>query len=158
MIRLNKYLLIFYFLLYTVLNSQAQQGTVASGGDDYGIGGSMSFSIGQIDYSTEIGAGIKITEGLQQPYKVSVIADTSNNPTISIYPTLTNDFVTLSFQNTNIENITYKLYDVLGKLIEKQKINDNQTYISFQMLADAMYFIKVFDGNNEVKTFKIIKN
>jgi len=118
----------------------------------------MSFSIGQIDYSTEIGAGIKITEGLQQPYKVSVIADTSNNPTISIYPTLTNDFVTLSFQNTNIENITYKLYDVLGKLIEKQKINDNQTYISFQMLADAMYFIKVFDGNNEVKTFKIIKN
>ena len=117
------------------------------------------FSIGQIDYLTVTGYGeIFTTEGLQQPYEILAIEETENGPIINVYPNLSSDFVFLSVLNMNIENITYALYDVQGKLIEKQKVVMNQTSISLVDFANAIYLIRVFNYENEVKAFKIIKN
>lgn len=44
-----------------------------------------------------------------------------------------------------------------GKLLKSGKITDNKTYIVTNNLVPSTYFVKVFQNNNEVKTFKIIK-
>ncbi|MES2593309.1 MAG: T9SS type A sorting domain-containing protein [Bacteroidota bacterium] len=138
---------------------QAQRGTVASGGDDLGSQGFVSFSIGQVDYSTNIGfEGTIITEGLQQPY---VITEIENYTTmgITLFPNLTSDFVTLSILNGSFEGMYYAFYDVQGKLIKKEKIMESQTSISVEDLASAIYLIKIYsDSDKKIKSFKIIKN
>ena len=44
-----------------------------------------------------------------------------------------------------------------GKLLQSEKITGNQTSIVMSNLVPATYFVKVIQGNKEVKTFKIIK-
>lgn len=56
-----------FLLIFLANSSMAQQGNVAAGGDATGTGGSMSYSIGQVDYlmySSEQGS---LSLGLQQP-------------------------------------------------------------------------------------------
>ncbi len=63
-------LLMFGFGL-TVLHTQ--ESIPASGGDVSGSGGSASYSIGQVFYSTHTGADGSVSEGVQQPYEISVV-------------------------------------------------------------------------------------
>ncbi len=51
--------------------ANAQQGFVAVGGNTNTGSGSVSFSVGQVDYSSISSAGFMIIEGLQQPSEVS---------------------------------------------------------------------------------------
>ncbi len=148
-------------MFYGILQFHAQQGPVASGGDGSGIGGSISFSIGQIDYRNNAGSGGAISQGLQQPYEIFVVSGIEEKGielTMSVYPNPTADFVFLNIENFWGQSMTFGLYDLQGKLIEKQKINRSQTSIPMVELANAIYFIKVFNNSNELKTFKIIKN
>lgn len=137
----------------------AQQNSVASGGDAIGVGGGISYSIGQIDHVTSVGSIGTISEGLQQPYEILILKGVEETDIrLSVYPNPTRDFIVLSVQNTNTQNMTYILYDVLGKIIENKKLIDSQTSISMLNLADDIYFIKVLNNGNELKIFKIIKN
>ncbi|MCK9613650.1 MAG: T9SS type A sorting domain-containing protein [Bacteroidales bacterium] len=45
-----------------------------------------------------------------------------------------------------------------GKLVQNEKITGIQTNIVMRNLVPATYFVKVVQGNKEVKSFKIIKN
>lgn len=141
------------------MNLFAQQNTDASGGNASGIGGSASFSIGQVDYITASDSLGNITQGLQQSYEILIIRGIEEiDINLTLYPNPAADFVVLSVQNTTIENMTYMLYDVQGKLIENKKLNDSQTLISMADLANDIYFIKVLNNVSELKVFKIIKN
>jgi hypothetical protein len=44
-----------------------------------------------------------------------------------------------------------------GQLLQSEKITGNQTSIVMIHFLPAVYFVKVVQGNKEVKTFKIIK-
>ncbi len=137
----------------------AQQNPVASGGDAIGAGGVISYSLGQIDYVTSTGSLGTVSEGLQQPYEILILSGfEETNISLSVYPNPTTDFVVLSVLNSNTQNMTYMLYDVLGKIIENKKLSGSQTSISMINLANDIYFIKVLNNDNELKIFKIIKN
>ena len=161
--KVTKYLLGFCFLLCAAGSLSAQEGFVACGGDDFGPGGSVSFSSGQVDDFTTTQSGTHIAEGLQHAYETLIIESveettTYSNVNFEVYPNPATDFVILSAQSDNVQNMTSALYDLNGKLIEKHKTNGTEIRISLKDLANAVYFIKVFNNNNEVKTFKIIKN
>ena len=139
----------------------AQENTDVLGGMAYGTGGSVSYSIGQVDYESATGTGGTITEGLQQPYEIMVVSgieDNDINLTFAIYPNPTADFVVLSVQNANTLYMTYALFDIEGRLIEKQEVSGSQTTIAMKDLANGIYFIKVLRKSTEVKIFKVIKN
>ena len=137
----------------------AQQNFVASGVEAKGIGGSSSCSVGQIDYITLKDSLIgTIAQGLQQPYDILNLTTVETGINISIYPNPTKDFILLNVQDASTQNMTYILYDVLGKVIESKELSGNQTSISMVSLANDIYFIKVLENNTELKFFKIIKN
>jgi len=161
MIKTKKLTFLFCFFFNLITTVKAQNGTDASGGDAAGSGGSASYSIGQIDYIIEQGAGGTIMQGLQQPFEIYVITGIENTAialSATVYPNPTVDLVTLSINGTSTENMTFIICDLQGKLIRKEKINAEQTSISMAALAKATYLIKVLDNNKEAKTFKIIKN
>jgi len=141
---------------------QAQTSVNATGDNASGSGGSVSYSVGQVAYQTNTGTNGSVAEGVQQPYEISVITAIEEakgiNLSVTAYPNPTTDYLTLEVKEFDLSNLRFQLYDMSGKLLQSEKITGNQTSIVMSNLVPATYFVKVIQGNKEVKTFKIIKN
>jgi hypothetical protein len=141
---------------------QAQECVNATGGNASGSGGSASYSVGQVVYTTHTGTSGSVAEGVQQPYEISVVTAIEEakgiNLSVSAYPNPTTDYLTLEVKEFDLSNLSFQLYDMNGKLLLNEKITGNQTSIVMSNLVPATYFVKVIQGSKEVKTFKIIKN
>jgi len=141
---------------------QAQESVNATGGNALGSGGSASYSVGQVVYTTNTGTSGSVAQGVQQPYEISVVTGLEEakgiNLTVTAYPNPTTDYLILRIDEFEISNLSYQLYDMNGKLLQREKITGTQTSIVMSNLVPATYFVKVIQGNKEVKTFKIIKN
>jgi len=144
---------------------QAQESVNATGGNASGSGGTVSYSVGQVVYTTNIGTNGSVAQGVQQPYEISVVTGLEEakgiNLTVSAYPNPTTDYLTLEVDASttlSIQSMAYQLYDMQGKLLQNEKITSNQASIVMSNLVPATYFVKVIQSNKELKTFKIIKN
>jgi hypothetical protein len=152
----------FLLLFLTLVKLQSQEAVLSSGSSATGTGGSVSFSVGQLVYTTIIGTGGSISQGVQQPYDIAVISGLDEAKGISLqciaYPNPTTDQLILKIENSYQLSFVVSLFDMSGKLIVNQKISGTETAISMGNLASATYILKVTQNDNEVKTFKIIKN
>ncbi len=151
-------LVIFAFSLSTVT---AQESVNATGGNASGGGGSASYSVGQVVYTTNTGTNGSVAQGVQQPFEISVVTAIEEakgiNLWVSAYPNPTTDYLTLEVKEFDLTNLGFQLYDINGKLLQNEKIFDNQTSIDMRNLVPASYFVKVIQENKEIKTFKIVK-
>ncbi len=140
----------------------AQQSVNATGGHTSGTGGNVSFSVGQIVYTTHTGTNGSVAQGVQQPYEISVISAIEQAKDIDLvcaaYPNPTAGLMTLIVQNYKRGKLAYQLCDMSGKVIESKEITSSETAISLVGYAAATYFLKLTDKHKEIKTFKIIKN
>ncbi len=141
---------------------QAQESVNATGGNASGNGGSASWSVGQAAYQTHTGTNGSVAEGVQQPYEISVVTGIEEangiNLSFSAYPNPVTDYLTLKIKDFELSALTFRLYDMNGKLLRSEKITGSLTSISMGNLLPATYFVKIIQGNLEIKTFKIIKN
>ena len=144
---------------------QAQEVITAAGGNASGSAGTVSYSVGQVIYTTNTGTNGTVAQGVQQPFEISIVTGLEEakgiNLTVSAYLNPTTDFLNLKVDASsafNIQLLSYQLYDMSGKLLETKKLVGNQTCIAMSNLVPATYFLKVIEANIEVKSFKIIKN
>ncbi len=139
----------------------AQESINATGGDASGSGGSASYSVGQVVYTTNTGTSGSVAQGVQQPFEISVITGLEEAKgiklSVSAYPNPTTDFLILEVKEFDISNLNFQLYDMKGNFLQSEKINGNQTRIAMGSLPPATYFVKVIEGNKEIKIFKIVK-
>jgi len=151
---------LFLIQCFTVL--YAQESVNSSGGDAIGSGGSSSYSIGQLLYNTNTGSNGSEAQGVQQPYEITVVTGLEEAKDINLvfvaYPNPTSDHLTLEVKERELTNLRYQLFDVNGKLLQSGLISGNQTDIVMANFLPAIYFVKILQGNKELKTFKIIKN
>ena len=149
------------FILFCLPKLMAQNATVASGGNANGSGGSSSYSVGQVVYTNQVGSNGSYNQGVQQPIEIFTLG-TNDFPeitlTMSVYPNPTSALVNISIANYTLENISYQLFDLNGRVIQSNKILEKETQISLENVANAIYLLKVLDNNKLLKTFKIIKN
>ena len=161
MIKSKSIILFGCLLFWSAAKVNAQNGSVATGGEATGTNGTVSYSIGQVNYITANSSAGTITEGLQQPYEISVITGLEKKSillTATIYPNPTASSVTLSTSDTDVQNMSYGLFDIGGKLISQHSLSKKQTNISMNGFASGTYFLKVLNGKTEIKNFKILKN
>ena len=139
---------------------QAQESVNATGGQSTGSGGTVSYSVGQIVYTTNAGANGSVAQGVQQPYEISVVTglEEAKGIMISAYPNPTTDYLTLEVKDFEISNLHFQLSDMNGKLLQNEKMTGNQTRIVMSNLLPASYFVKIIQGVTEIKMFKVIKN
>ncbi|HOG19097.1 MAG TPA: T9SS type A sorting domain-containing protein [Salinivirgaceae bacterium] len=152
-------LLTFTFYLLTPSVS-AQTSVNAAGGDASGNGGSVSYSVGQVVYTTDTGTTGSVAHGVQQPYEISVetgIEATEINLLAIAYPNPTTNYLLLRVEYESLKDLSYQLYDINGKLLQTKELVSTETQIDISSYASATYFVKVTQGNGELKTFKIIK-
>jgi hypothetical protein len=67
------------------------------------------------------------------------------------------DNLTLKIENFKPGNLSYRLYDLNGKILENRKIQSNESVICMGNLVSSTYFLNILLDNREIKTFKIIK-
>jgi Secretion system C-terminal sorting domain len=159
--RRKKVKLSFCFLFFLGLTGlQAQEAITVTGGNASSSGGSVSYSLGQVVYTTSSGSNGTVSQGVQQPFEISTVTGTKEtNITLQcvVYPNPTNDYIKLKIVNYKTGKLFYQLYDINGKLLENKKAEDNETNISMENLVSGTYLLKVTDNQKEVKTFRIIK-
>ena len=149
------------FLLCGALTTLAQHASIASGNDAFGSGGTFSYSVGQVVYTTSIGTSFSIAEGVQQPYEISVMVGIDNSNIklgAMIYPNPTSNYIVLKTEGYPSKELLYQLFDQNGKLIVSKEIMSNSERIEMLHLAASIYFLKVVENQTLRKVFKIVKN
>ena len=141
---------------------QAQQAIPSTGGDASGSGGSASYSIGQVVYTTNGAATGVEAQGVQQPYEIFVVLGLDHvsgiNLSLAAYPNPTTDFLNLRVEYETNPDLSYQLFDINGKLLDNRPIEGNETAIAMSHYVSGTYLLKVIKNNQVVKSFKIIKN
>lgn len=148
----------------TTDNSGDIMGTIiTSGNNSTGSSGTVTYSIGQVFY-TYIGESVyNVAQGIQHEESQENLGANDDllkvKTEISIYPNPTTDFVNINMKGFELENgqTSYQLYDLNGRLIEQNTINQDEMKISLNNLNSSIYIIQVSVKNEVYKSFKIIK-
>ena len=76
---------------------QAQNAIPASGANGSGAGGTISYTVGQVVYTTSTGTMGSVAQGVQQPYEISVVTSLEEAKDFSlefvVYPNPATDFL-----------------------------------------------------------------
>jgi len=138
----------------------AQETVLATGADAAGSGGKVSYSVGQIAYTSQAGSNGSVSQGVQQPYEIFATVGIENvniNLEMSAFPNPTADNLTLTINDIEFSNVKFKLVDATGKFLLEKMITDNQTTIDLSNYSSGIYFLNIQKGKSEIKSFKIIK-
>ena len=149
-----------------------QQAVSTAGGNASGSGGTVSYTVGQAAYTTITNSNGSVAQGVQQPYEIFVLTGIEEargvNLEWSAYPNPARDYLKLSLKNPgdsglNLENLSYQLYNMQGKLLLNNKLDGGESTISMQNFSSGTYILKVTEkhgskSQRELKTFKIIKH
>jgi len=155
----KKAMTIITFLLLGIGVTNAQETVTTTGGEASGTGGTASYSVGQVVYTSATGTNGSVAQGVQQPYEISTtvgIKETSINLELSVYPNPTTDYLTLKV--ADFETLNFQLIDIQGRIIENKKVTASNTILKMEALPKAVYFLNVTKNNRIIKTFKIVKN
>ena len=117
--------LVFIFLGLGALH--AQKGLTYGGGEAKGSGDIVSYSIGQAVYTTNKSNLGSMAQDVQQSFDLEAIDELIE---MSVYPNPTTNYLILEVENTDM--LSYRLFDIRGKLIEipsHTKSTDYKTHL-----------------------------
>lgn len=137
-----------------------QDAISTSGANRTTSSGSISFTVGQLNYVHLKNSGGSISQGVQHAYKVYTtnIKDIKLVNYVSLYPNPSSDQVFIDVKGNQLQNGTFKFIDNGGKLIKEGLINQDITVLDLKEFPTATYFIKIFESQTEIETFKLVKN
>lgn len=139
--------------------SYSQQAIVTAGGMSTGSGGSVSFSIGQIDFISVASNNITVSQGVQQAHEIFIISSVQELVSpfgFSLYPNPCSNFLTLKTLDV-FNEYSYRVHDISGKEVSKSEITDAFTHIPLADINAGIYFITVFKGSSVLDIFKVVK-
>ncbi|MGI6321174.1 MAG: T9SS type A sorting domain-containing protein [Bacteroidales bacterium] len=73
-----------------------------------------------------------------------------------LYPNPASDYVNIKIDGISADKL--KICDISGKLILSQTITNDYQQIQIRDLKRGMYFLKIYDKNQNIKTLKFIKH
>jgi len=149
------------FLLMFPIIGLSQEAIPAAGGDASGLGGTLSFTVGQLVYTSNSGSNGSVAEGVQQPYEIYTtvgIEITNISLDFIAYPNPTINNIVLSIKDFNNVKLNYQLYDMNGKLLKSNKVNAINTTIDMSELPVSNYVLNINNDSSTIKSFKIIKS
>ena len=145
--------------------AKRQQAIPSAGGNASSLEGSVSYSIGQVTFTTTKSSDGRVSEGVQQTYEISVVQGLveANNFSLvllafeleqaknlaiesSVYPNPVIDYLTLRVDEKYLLKLSCKLYTLDGKLIEMKVIQELKTVFFMGNLPPEIYFLKVYQN------------
>jgi hypothetical protein len=149
--KLFTFLTMFSFLKLT------SQEVVSSQGDSYAdSSASIDYTIGEVVTFTGASVENNLTQGFHQT-NWGFVSIEDHLPTYQaiIYPNPTEDL--LNIKASLYEDVSYALYDEMGKLILQGRLLSEQTAFEVSPLATGRYSLVLSNSKENLKTFNIIK-
>jgi len=152
-----------WLVLCLIQSLSAQQGIVSSGDYINYFNGSVSYSIGQVSFGSFSSEAGNVNQGLQQPFQFSIVgtSDLHRNSMFLLHPNPANQnlYLQLSTHESLVEvrDFYVMVYDMQGKLLITQRLNDDVNTISINVLPAAMYFIQVWQANKFIQSVSFTK-
>jgi len=154
-------LLLLFQLIFGINKNYGQSSVVTCGTDAVGTDGTVSYSVGQIDYMNFGEEGYFFNEGVQQPFEFFELDLITNEPSlfqVLLYPNPTHDKFTIKVSDVSRNDLSYQLFDVSGKQLKKGELVGEETDVDISGMADATYLLLLYLDNRILKSIKIIKN
>jgi hypothetical protein len=136
---------------------------VTAGEDASGGSGTVTYSIGQVFYTDMAESTYNVSQGVQQGAANNNLSTEENGTEatteVSVFPNPTIDYVTIKILGSQVENIqgSYRLYDLQGRLLKQEAAIQSETQLNITDLRAAIYLLQVYNDNEILKTFKIVK-
>ena len=140
--------------------ASAQKTVSPTGGEAIGTAGSVSYTVGQLDYVTDTGPNGSVAQGVQQPWEIStVVSITSESMTLQVkaYPNPVVEQLFLELEALGTGDYAYRLTDLHGKVLRSGSMDALRTMIPVSEYAAGAYLLTVTHNQTTVKVFKIIK-
>jgi len=152
-------LLILSFAFCASIQLQAQNNSVSAGADAEGSNGSISYSIGQVVYTSASGINGSINQGVQQPYDYDVITGIEHTEIeLALYPNPTLGQVNLTIADSRTQEYSLSLFDATGRLIMQNSQLNGMNSFSMESHAAGAYTLSVYKKDELIKSFRIIRN
>lgn len=141
----------------------AQQALPASGGNAGGIGGSASYSVGQVAYTGIQGEGGYAGLGMQQPYTIIMVGNLEPDPGISVSfypnPVQNNDFLIINMDAKFDPRAKYsvEIRNIYGQLLISQRMDELSTAVPVKEYQNGIYLMRILKNDTVIKLFKVIK-
>ncbi len=144
------------------LNLYGQRAPSSAGGEAESLSGTVSYSVGQLFTDATTHATGSITEGVQQPFEITVITAT-NKPEINyvqadVFPNPTTGVAILQIDQANSGTLIAEIYNQQGVFIHESLILETKNTIHMENYPNGLYLIRVKEKNQLLKVLKIIKN
>ena len=153
-----KYILLLFLFNGLLCSVFGQENTVTSGGSVSNATGSVSYTIGQVFYSSAEGENGSINQGVQQPYTAEIITGIElREVTLQLFPNPINELAILKVEPELVGLLSYSMYDESGRLILSSPMNNLENPIQLSGNSNGIYFLNVQDSNQIIKSFRIIK-
>jgi hypothetical protein len=151
----KKALMIFMIILGS-MGLMAQSGFTSTGTDAQGNSGTVSLSVGLIDFLSINGSSGSVNQGIQHP---GIIITTGTDFDASYlswnaYPNPTSQSVTIELSTMPKTPLTVKLHDAKGKLLESLQMTQTKIEVDLETRANGVYLIHVFE---KIRKSKILK-
>lgn len=142
-----------------MLMAQELQAVVSGGAYHQGSAGSISWSLGEVATETLKAGNYIITQGFQQGrLGLTSVKETPNlDVTISAYPNPTHDYINIEIIG-EITNMHYAVFDINGRAVKSGEIIESPTQVQFNEMGSAIYFIRIMQNGQELKTLRVVKN
>ena len=127
----------------------AQSNIVTGGGNAASSTGSVSYSIGQIDFQYSSTADYSVSEGVQQTYSFDTalsINDIQYDFQLSIWPNPSADEMNIEFTTSYESPLSLTVTDVNGAVVAKRSVTQGQYNFDVNTWASGTYYISLSDG------------
>lgn len=156
---MKKLFLFFAALLISIsANTQSLAPEIIASSGDYFTSATikLNWTLGEMVTETYSFGGEILTQGFQQAnFLFTSIEETAENNEITIFPNPFSDIINVNTgEYKGLQLIVYGLDGIA--LIEK-KVAKSNTQLDFSSFSPGMYFIRLSDGQKEIKVFKIQK-
>lgn len=156
------FLLLYTFIIITVNVAivNAQETLNSSGLTIHGSEGELSYSLGQFLTIHIKNEKNTLEHGVQLIFtnQVSDIQNTNIDGLFSICPIPTSDNIIVTVHDDRPRKYSYRLFSILGKLIDEGEINSKEVNISLLNTTEGIYHLYIYNEENNISSVtKIIK-
>ena len=137
------------FSSFTLCSVLAQSNIVTAGGDASSSIGSVSYSIGQIDFQYTSSADYSISEGVQQTYSFDTtlsIDDVQYDFQLSIWPNPSADEMNMEYTTSYELPLSLTVTDVKGAIVANMSVTQGQYSFNVNTWAAGTYYISLSNG------------
>jgi len=154
-----KYVQFFLFLNSAIcFDAIAQRNEVIATSGEYFKNslGSVSWTLGELAIESYSKSDKILTQGFHQT-RVQLLQTAIELPSseILIYPNPVDDELFLHVLFT--EELSYRLYDMMGRMLKWEKIKQSETRIPLNDFSSGIYLLEIETKASVIKIFKVLK-